>query len=60
VPAYRVYEVDRDGHVDRPPEVIVYPDDESAIEHARRLVDGHDVEVWQEARLVIRIKRKRG
>jgi len=59
VPEYRVYELDRGGHVDRPAKVIVHPDDEAAIEHAKRLVDGFDIELWQEARLVFKIERKR-
>jgi hypothetical protein len=31
-------------------------DDEEAIEAARRLVDGHDIELWQAKRRVIRLE----
>jgi hypothetical protein len=33
-------------------------DDAEAIEKAKRLVDGHDVELWTGERLVIRIDHK--
>ncbi|HWC56890.1 MAG TPA: hypothetical protein VG434_07985 [Sphingomicrobium sp.] len=35
-------------------------DDDSAIEAAKTLMDGHDCELWQGKRLVTRILHKRG
>jgi hypothetical protein len=52
---YRLYTVDKGGHVDGPPEVFSCGNDEAAINMARYLVDGHDVELWQLDRLVTRL-----
>jgi hypothetical protein len=53
---YRAFTVGADGHF-----VGVEPmecaDDAQAIEKAKQLVDGHDVELWSE-RLVIRINHE--
>jgi hypothetical protein len=51
---YRAYTVGVDGHFIRfgP---LVCRDDADAIEKAKRLMDGHDVELWSGERLVIRI-----
>jgi hypothetical protein len=48
---YRAYIVDQD---DRFVDAIDLDcaDDGAAIESARQLVDGHDIELWQEKRLV--------
>ena len=43
---YRAFIVGIDGRFLRAIE-IACPDDESAKQHARKLVDGHDVELWQ-------------
>jgi hypothetical protein len=43
---YRVYIVGSDGYFLGAIE-LVCPDDETATEYAKRLVDGHDVELWQ-------------
>jgi hypothetical protein len=40
-----------DGHIVRPVE-IVCEDDEAAKEQARKLVEGHDVELWQLGRKI--------
>ena len=51
VPEYRAYILSSDGHI-QSFEPIVCADDEAAITAAERLVDGHDVELWQGARIV--------
>ncbi len=52
---YRAYTVGDDGHfVDYRP--IVCRDDAEAIARAKRLVDGHDVELWNRARFVIKLE----
>ncbi|MDB5606150.1 MAG: hypothetical protein JWP25_3050, partial [Bradyrhizobium sp.] len=39
---YRAYIVGQDGHFIRSVDFVV-PDDETAKEYAKRLVDGHDI-----------------
>jgi len=43
---YRAFIIGIDGRFLRAIE-LVCPDDDSAKEHARQLVVGHDVELWQ-------------
>jgi hypothetical protein len=43
---YRAYIIGIDGHFLRAIE-LVCPDDETAKEYAKRLVDGCDIELWQ-------------
>ena len=52
MPEYRVCPIDAANHVTGPGAIITGEDDDRAIEEAQLLADGHDVEVWQETRLV--------
>ena len=52
MPEYRAYLVGHDGHFIGF-EPLVCADDAEATESARRMVDGHDVELWNGARLVV-------
>jgi hypothetical protein len=52
---YRAYILDRNGKIISAVEFVGL-DDEAAKENAKRLVDGHDVELWQCARVVATIK----
>ncbi|MCS3497630.1 hypothetical protein M2189_003412 [Bradyrhizobium japonicum] len=52
---YRAYLLDQDGHIFGAHGFDAV-DDEEALQKARRLVDGHDVEIWQLARKVGQIK----
>jgi hypothetical protein len=45
MPDYRAYIIGRDGHF-KDFEIITADGDEEALKLADRLVDGHDVEVW--------------
>jgi hypothetical protein len=54
---YRAYTVGVDGHFTGF-EPMICADDTEAIEKAKRLVDGHDVELWSGQRLVIRLDHK--
>jgi hypothetical protein len=54
---YRAYTVGIDGHFVGF-EALVCADDVEAINEAKRLVDGHDIELWSGVRLVIRLNRK--
>jgi hypothetical protein len=50
---YRIYRVDKEGHIRSPPQQIERDDDAAAIEHAKTLLDGRDLEVWEGPRRVI-------
>ena len=52
MPEYRAFLVGSDGHFSGFEEMVC-DDDAKAIEKAERLVDGHDVELWNGARLVV-------
>ena len=52
-PIYRAYIVGRHGLCIRAIEIDCV-DDDTAIESARRLVDGRDVELWQKDRPIAR------
>ena len=53
---YRAYMLDEDDHIIRFEPLVCASDDE-AVASAKRLVDGHDVELWAGARLVARLER---
>jgi hypothetical protein len=56
MPDYRVYIIgDIDGHrFTRAKFLSNHPDDATAIAAAKKLIDGHDVELWDRNRLVAR------
>jgi hypothetical protein len=54
MPEYRAYIVGHDGHFIGC-EPLACTDDAEAIEKAKRLVNGHHVEVWQQARMVAKL-----
>jgi hypothetical protein len=57
VAEYRACRVDIDGHfVGYEP--LVCADDADATEQAKRLIDGHDVELWSSPRFVVRLSHK--
>jgi hypothetical protein len=41
----------------RAPEEVACDDDQQAVQHAKQWLEGRDVEVWQGARLLTRLKR---
>jgi hypothetical protein len=47
-------------HIIQPPKLIEALNDQQAIEEARRIVDGHALEIWDEQRLVIRLEPRKG
>jgi hypothetical protein len=59
VPDYRVYTLDADGHIVRRTEICC-PDDDAALERAKNLADGHAVELWEGARLIVLLDGKDG
>jgi hypothetical protein len=54
---YRAYTVGDDGHFIGV-EPLICASDAEATAKAKRLVDGHDVELWSGERLVVRLERK--
>ncbi len=54
---YRAYIIKDDGHFKRAVDLDCC-DDDAAKEAAKKLVDGHDVELWQLGRKVETFKRK--
>jgi hypothetical protein len=52
---YRVYPVE-DGHVVNPPVIVMAETDHEAVERAKQLVDGLDIEVWDGRRFIGSIK----
>jgi hypothetical protein len=59
MPLYRAYELDEKGHVVGPPVIIVTSNDTDALTHAKRRIDGRDLEIWDEARRVGLVERGR-
>jgi hypothetical protein len=56
VHAYRAYELSEDGHVISRRDLPYYLNDETAKTHARQLVDGHTIELWDGALLIERFE----
>jgi hypothetical protein len=48
---YYAFVIGEDGHVTKRIEIIC-ENDEEAKSRARQLVDGHAIELWQEARMI--------
>jgi hypothetical protein len=59
MPEYRAYVIGKDDHI-QSFETLVVADDDAAIATVKRLVDGHDVELWQADRMVKRLAHKAG
>jgi hypothetical protein len=58
MPEYLIY-LFKEGRLAAPAKVIVRPTDKAAIRDAKKLVDGHDIEVWQGGPIT-RLKSKSG
>jgi hypothetical protein len=52
MPEYRFFAVRKDGHVSEPPITCLAPNDPTAVTEAKRLLNGHDIEVRQGVRVV--------
>ena len=57
MPEYRVYMLTDDNKIAGASEEVTCDDDQQAIQYAKQWLDGHDLEVWQGARVVTRLKR---
>ncbi len=55
MPDYRVYTIGDDGHF-HSSVTLECADDAEAIQRAKQLMDGHDVELWQRTRKIATFK----
>jgi hypothetical protein len=54
---YRIFTVGSDGHfIDF--EAVICDDDEQAVQKAKNLLDGHDLQIWSGPRYVRWLKHK--
>jgi hypothetical protein len=49
---YRIYQLDREGHIRSVPEIIKCEDDDAALIEAQRYLNGCALEIWADARRV--------
>ena len=56
MPDYRIYKLNAQGHVIGPTLVLICEQDEDVIRKVESLIDGHDVEIMDGARLVARLQ----
>ena len=54
---YQIYTLNDRNKIAGPPQNVVCENDQEAIQLAKQWLDGHDIEVWQGAQVVIRLKR---
>jgi hypothetical protein len=52
MPVYRIYTIGKDGHIAGPPVIIDAADDQGARQKAKRVLDGHAIEVWNGTRRI--------
>jgi hypothetical protein len=57
MPEYRIYRI-KDHRIDGPPKLIVAHSDAEAVEQAKPLMGGLDIEIWEGPRFVRAIKIK--
>jgi len=55
MPDYRVYKI-KNNHIVGAPVVVACESDRDAIQQAKKLADGHDIELWDGPRFVIGLK----
>jgi hypothetical protein len=49
---YRLYPIKKDGHIAGPPIVCDFTRDIDALAEAKKRLNGHDIEIWQDTRIV--------
>jgi hypothetical protein len=54
---YRAYVIGQDGHFIKSV-ILDCANDDAAIEAAKRLVDGHDIELWELDRQIAKFEHK--
>ena len=58
MPDFRIYQIVGGAHISAPAIILECDTDEEAITRTRQLLDGHDLELWQGARLIISLESK--
>jgi hypothetical protein len=56
MPEYRIFTLTKERRIAGPMEVVDCASDKDAIEEAKILTDGHDMEIWQGNRIVMRLR----
>ena len=56
MPAYRIYLIGKDQHIDGAAKVFECADDEEVVYRAKQILDGHALEIWDGARHVGRLE----
>jgi hypothetical protein len=56
---YRAYFLDDEGHIQSAPTLFEADTDAAAIEAATRLLDKHDLDLWQETRHLVRLRHQK-
>ncbi len=59
MPDYRIYTVDKNGRVIASAKELTCETDAEIIQDATSMVDGHDLEIWDRARVVAKITSER-
>ena len=52
MPEYRFYNLKRNGHISGAPLALELPDDEAACAVGKKILNGHDIEIWEGTRVV--------
>jgi hypothetical protein len=60
LPDYRIYTLKDGGHIGQPADIVTVENDQEAIAHATKLINGNDLEIWDGPRPVARISATRG
>ncbi len=60
VPEYRIFFLDPDSYITQPPQIVECADDQEAIQKAKQFIDGHDIELWEKDRCIVRFARTSG
>jgi hypothetical protein len=55
MPEYRIFPLTSDNHIKSAPALIVCENDSMAMKQAQKMLDGHDLEVWEGTRRVTRL-----
>jgi hypothetical protein len=56
MPHYRIYKLTNEGHINAMPVTADYDEDREAVEHAKDILNGSDLEVWEGKRRVAVLK----
>jgi len=55
MPEYRIFTLTSDDHIKGAPALVVCKNDSAALQRAKKMLDGHNLEVWQGGRRITRL-----